>query len=72
MKGTKKYTVKLGEAINTEMLDKAIGYLEGKRIKGSNWNGMEWTCYTFFAKPSLVEVEKENIEHNLGVIISKN
>jgi hypothetical protein len=70
MKGTKKFHVQLDNAKNTEMLGKAIGMLEGKRIKGSNWDGMSWNEFTFFALPEDVDSLKEEIEENLGVKIS--
>jgi len=72
MKGTKKFKVELKEAKNTEMLGKAIRFLNGKRVKGSNWDGMSWTQFTFFALPSDVENNKELIETNLGVSITLN
>jgi hypothetical protein len=70
MKGTKKYKVELGVAKNTEMLGKAIGMLEGTRIKGSIWDGMSWSEFTFFALPSEVEDQKTYLEENFGVIIT--
>jgi hypothetical protein len=72
MKGTKKFKVELGKANNTEMLGKAIDFLNGKRIKGSNWNGMSWSEFTFFALPTDVENQKELLEENLGIKISSN
>lgn len=72
MKGTKKFKVVLGTANNTEMLGKAIGHLNGKRVRGSNWNGMSWSEFTFFALPADVENQKHLLEDNLGVKIYSN